>query len=286
MAVHLGLWLLLHVPSFFGLTPHQVMVEGGLRTGSLILAYSLALAINLEVSGEYRSTPWLKFAWLALAGNAAFSIARILVESQLLMLVWPGYLNSPLAGLLQHLAIVPANLLLVLGLLAMWGSYNRLDLGFTIKPVDYVLIAGTLALMGSLLFFREGLSEARSPYLSARLLQQSGLVLLSLAAAVSLVLHRIAVQMGGGKLALTLRFLVLYTLTRAVLVLTQALLRLMSPEYNDPLSSVSLLLDVCWQSVPWLAALAAAYRAELTQHAVRELIQYRASRAEALAGGM
>ncbi|MBK7598965.1 MAG: hypothetical protein IPJ07_10785 [Acidobacteria bacterium] len=31
-----------------------------------------------------------------------------------------------------------------------------------------------------------------------------------------------------------------------------------------------MVLDICWQAVPWFAALAAAYRAEMTQHARAE----------------
>ncbi|MBK8316921.1 MAG: hypothetical protein IPL01_24085 [Acidobacteria bacterium] len=279
MVLNLGLWLMLHLPAYLGLIPHYLQAEGGLRTAALSIAYALALVLNLEVAREYLNAPWLRLAWLALAGNAVFSIVRMIIESTLLLHIYPGYPGSPLAGLLQHLAIVPANAFLLLGLLSMLWAYHQLGLGFTIKWRDYLAIAGIFALLAALLWFRQGLSEARSPFVAARILQQSGLVMLSFAAAVSLILDRIANQMGGGKLALTLRFLTLYTLMRGVLVLMQALFRLMSPGLNDPLSLVSMVLDICWQAVPWFAALAAAYRAEMTQHAARELAQHRASRA-------
>lgn len=278
MALNLGVWLAVHLPAKIGVTEHYLLWEGLLRTVALCVAYTLALTLNLEIAAEYKNALWLRLGWLALAGNAACSIVRMLIESPLLNLVSPGYTRSPLAGLLQHVAILPANAFLLLGLLAMWQAYHQVGLGFTIERRDYAAIVAILGLMVALLFFRQGLSEARSPYLSARYLQQGGLVLLSLGAAVSLVLHRIAMQMVGGKLAVSLRFLTLYTLLRAVLVLIQALFRLISPELNHPLSTISLFLDLGWQAVPWLAALAAAYRAELTVHAARELAQQRAAK--------
>lgn len=278
LALHLSLWLALHLPAYFGAAPHRIMAESAVRTGALCIAYALALLLNLRIAGEYKNAPWLRLAWMALAGNAGFSVLRILAESQLFNLLVEGYTRSSLHGLLQHLAIVPANAFLFLGLLAMWQGYHRVGLGFTIERRDYAAIVLIMGLMVALLAFREGLSEARSSYLIARHLQQGGLVLLSLCAATSVVLHRVAIQMGGGKLAVTLRFLAFYTLLRAVLVLIQAWFRLAAPEMNHPLSTSALYLDLCWQATPWLATLAAAYRAELTTHAARQLAQYRAAR--------
>lgn len=278
MALNLGVWMALHLPTHPGGTRYRV-VEGLLRTGFACLAFAIALVLNLGIAAEYKNTFWLRLGWLALAGNAAFSIARMMIESSLINLASEGYTRSPLAGLLQHVAIVPANAFLLLGLLAMWRAYHQVGLGFTIERRDYLAIAGILGLMVALLIFRQGLSEARSPYLTARYLQQTGLVLLSLGAAASLVLHRIAMQMGGGKLAITLRFLTLYTLVRGMLVLIQALFRLLSPEFNNSPGTLGLLIGLGWQLVPWVAALGAAYRAELTSHAAEELRQQRAARA-------
>ncbi|MGH9766163.1 MAG: hypothetical protein ACREAB_01910 [Blastocatellia bacterium] len=280
LALNLGAWLAAHLPWRAGLTPRLLVTEGAIRTGFLCLAYGLALALNLEIAAEYRQTRWLRVAWLALAGNAAVSIARIIVESSLLNLIWPGYTRGPLWGLLQHLAIVPANAFMLFGLLAMWWAYHQVGLGFTIEKRDYAAIAGILGLIVALVVFREGLSEARSPYVVSRWLQLSGLALLSLSAAASLVLHRMAMQMGGGKLAVALRFLTFYTLLRGVLVLIQAGQRMLLMEGQSPGVSYSIFIGLCWQSVPWIAALAAAYRAEMTVHAARELEQQRAAKTE------
>ena len=214
LSLNLCAWLAAHMPFWAGLTAHLWITESAIKTGFLCFAYALALALNLEIAAEYQQTRWLRVAWLALAGNAGVSIIRIVVESSLFNLVWPDYTHSPLWGLLQHLAIVPANAFLLFGLLAMWWAYHEVGLGFAIEKRDYAAIAGILGLLVALMVFREGLSEARSPYEVSRWLQLIGLTLLSFSAAASLSTHRVAMQMGGGKLAVALRFLTLYTLLR------------------------------------------------------------------------
>ena len=181
--------------------------------------------------------------------------------------------------MLQHLAIVPANLILLLGLLALWSAYQQAELGFTIEKRDYAVLAGILAMSFLFIFYREGLSEAHSPYAVSRWLQIGGLVLLSLCAAASFVLHRQTTQMGGGKLAVALRFLTFYALLRGALVLIQAEYRVGLLDGRATNKFYPILFDVGWQAVPWIAALAAAYRVELTAHAAKELQQQRAARA-------
>lgn len=279
LALNLGGWLVVHLPWRLGWTARQWVAESALRTVFLCTAYMLALLLNLEIAAEYRQTRWLRVAWLALAANAGISIVRMIIESGLFNLLQPGYTRSALFGLLQHLAIVPANGFLLLGLLTMWWAYHQVGLDFTIARRDYLVVGGMLALIVALLIFREGLSEARSPYLPGRWLQLFGLVLLCLSAAASFVLHRIAMQMDGGKLAIALRFLTLYTLVRGVLVLVQAGRRMALLDGQAASVFYPLLFDLCWQAVPWLAALAAVYRADLTVHAARELAQQRATKA-------
>jgi hypothetical protein len=279
LAFNLCAWLVAHMPWRAGLTEHLWVTESAIQTGFLCFAYALALALNLEIAAEYRQTRWLRVAWLALAGNAGVSIVRIVVQSSLFNLISPGYLHSPLWGLLQHLAIVPANAFLLFGLLAMWWAYQQVGLGFSMEKRDYAAIAGILLLLVSLMVFREGLSQALSPYALSRWLQLIGLALLSLSAAASLATHRMAMQMGGGKLAVALRLLTLYTLLRGVLVLVQAGQNISLTDGQQASGSYSVFMNLCWQSVPWIAALAAAYRAEMTIHAARELEQQRVAKA-------
>ncbi|HYW74902.1 MAG TPA: hypothetical protein VE961_28005 [Pyrinomonadaceae bacterium] len=279
LSLNLCAWLAAHMPWWAGLTGHMWVTESVIKTGFLCFAYALALALNLEIAAEYRQTRWLRVAWLALAGNAGVSIIRIVVESSLFNLVWPDYTHSPLWGLLQHLAIVPANAFLLFGLLAMWWAYHQVGLGFSLEKRDYAAIVGILLLLVSLIVFREGLSQALSPYALSRWLQLIGLALLSLSAAASLATHRMAMQMGGGKLAIALRLLTLYTLLRGVLVLVQAGQNMSLTDGQQASGAYSVFMNLCWQAVPWVATLAAAYRAEMTVHAARELEQQRAARA-------
>ena len=279
LALNLCAWLLFHLPWRAGLTGRLWVAESGIRTVFLCLAYGMALALNLEIAAEHRQTRWLRFAWLALAGNAAVSIVRIVVESSLFNLIWPGYTRDPLWGLLQHLTIAPANAFLLFGLLAMWWAYHQVGLGFAVEKRDYAAIAGILLLLVALMVFREGLSQARSPYVLSSWLQLIGLALLTLSAAASLATHRMAMQMGGGKLAVALRLLTLYTLLRGVLVLLQAGQRMSLMDGQQSSASYSIFIVLCWQLVPWIAALAAAYRAEMTVHAARELEQQRDAKA-------
>src|SRR5499426_316038 len=279
LALNLCAWLAVHLPWRAGLTPRLWVIEGAIRTGFLCLAYILALALNLVIAAEYRETRWLRVAWLALAANSGVSIVRIIVESSLFNLIWPGYTRDPLWGLLQHLAIAPANAFLLFGLLAMWWAYHQVGLGFAIEKRDYIAIAGILLLLVGLMVIREGLSQARSPYASSHWLQLIGLALLTLSAAASLATHRMAMQMGGGKLAVALRLLTLYTLLRGVLVLVQAGQNMSLTDGQQASGTYSVFMNLCWQAVPWVAALAAVYRAEMTIHAARELEQQRAARA-------
>jgi hypothetical protein len=279
LALNLCAWLACNLPWRAGLAPRHWVAEGAIKTGFLLIAYVMALALNLEIAAEHRQTRWLRLAWLALAANAAVSIVRIIVESQLLNLIWPGYSRAPLWGLLQHLTIAPANAFMLFGLLAMWWAYNQVGLGFAIGKRDCAAIAAVLGLLVALMVFREGLSEARSPYAVSRWLQLIGLTLLTFSAAASLATHRMAMQMGGGKLAVALRFLTLYTLLRGALVLLQAGQRVTLMEGQQPSVPYSVFMDLCWQAVPWIAALAAAYRAEMTVHAARELEHQRAAKA-------
>jgi hypothetical protein len=275
LALHLALLLGLWLPYRFGPVPELGVAHSVAKTLFSCLAYALALALNLEIAAEYRNARWLRVAWLALAGNAALSIARMIVENKL---IWAGKEDHPLAGLLQHLAIVPANCFLLIGLLAMWWAYHEIELSVALQWRDTLLIAVILGLMAALLVFREGLTQAQSPYLFSRWLQHAGLVVLSLTAAMSVVLYRLAVQMGGGKLALALQWLTVYVLVRDVLVLLGALLRLSATtRWNQIL--LGYVLTLGWQSVGWIAALVAAHRAELTVNAGRKLEQQRAARA-------
>jgi hypothetical protein len=287
LGAHLGLYamliLLSRTLSDGGQIRNLVVARAVLRLVLTVIAYFIALTLNVEVAAEYRQARWLKFAWLALAANAGISLFRPFVESSVINRLWDQPADGPISGLLQHLVIIPANLFLLLGVLAMCWAYHRVGLGFGIKVRDYLAMGAVIILMIATLAFRQHLTQAQSPFALSRELQVFGLVILALISSVSLALHRLALQMGGGKLAWALRCLVCYVLLRAVLVLIGAVWQ--PPQLGG--SWVAGLREyffvMTWQVVPWLAALAAAYRAELTVDAARELWQRRLAKVTALA---
>lgn len=277
LATQLSAWLAINLPWTFGWTARHYIAAHLIRLALSCVALGLACAINLEIAEEYRNARWLRLAWLALAANAGISVLRMIAESPLWQLSWPEY-TLPIRGLLQHLAIVPANFALLLGMAAMCWAYHQVGLGFEIERRDWLMMGGVAALLIALMTVREGLTEAQSPIVTSRYLQLSGLILLALATAVSIVLQRMAMGMGGGRLAAALRVLTLYALLRSALVLLGAL----HPErFISPTGNIlrGYFFELGWQAVLWLPALAAAYRAELTHHAARELAQQRADKA-------
>ena len=278
LALHLGLWLVLDLLVQSSAGGRFGMVKAAERMIALMLAYAVAFSLNLEIAAEYKHAGWLRVAWLALAANAGISFFRPVFESRILDLISPGSWERPLFGLVLHLLIIPANCFLLFGVLAMWFAYHRVGLGFKIERRDYVAMAGVLVLMLGLLAYRENLTEAQSPYVTSRVLQPIGLVLLSVCSAVSLVLYRLAVQMGGGQLARALRWLTIYALLRGVLVLVRALKLAFLPEAGSLVDRY--ILEIGWQVVPWIVTLAAACRVELTVRAARELEQRRAAKRE------
>jgi hypothetical protein len=274
LALQLAGWLLLDLLEQGTASRQLAIAKAAFRTLLTLVACGAALLLNLEVASEYRHARWLRLAWLALAANAGLSMVRWMVESRLIDYFAPGYARGGMLGLLQHLVLIPGNLCFLAGVLAMWAAYHRVGLGFGLERRDWAAMAGVMVLTIGLLVFRENLTEAQSPYLVSRVLQRVGLGLLSLCLAVSLVLHRLAMQMGGGRLATALRWLVVFIALRATLVLLGALRR----EWLPAGLPDRYLFELGWQIVPWTMALAASARAELTVRAARELAARRASR--------
>lgn len=266
LALSIGAWLAVHLPWALGWGPHRWTAERIIKTIFPGLAYTIALALNLGIAAEYKRTRWVRLAWTAMAANAGASILRIIIESPLVNIINDGDGGGPLPGLLLHLTVVPANIFLLIGLAAMWWAYSHAGLGFTAERRDYVAIGGVLLLTGGLTFFREGLSESNSPYPVSRYLQLIGLVLLSLSAIAGLALRRMAMQMGGGRLATAIFFLTLYALAPIALVLFQALDRLDFVAFFLSSQTLNIAIEMGWQTVPWIVTVAAAYRTELIVH--------------------
>lgn len=263
----MALIVLAHLAASYNWWPHYRGLAQGFRNSVSIIAFAIALVLTLEIAREYRKTPLLHLAWLAMAANAGISVIRMIFESPWIGMLWSEYDRS-LRGLLQHLAIVPANLALLAGVVAMCVAYHRVGLGFEIERRDYLLIGTIAAVLIALLTFREGLTEAHSAYPAGRYLQQSGLVLLAIISAVSVLLHRMAIRMGGGQLATVLMLITLYAISRSTIVLTGAITPSLHPEARIFIRGF---IELGWLTVTWLPALAAAYRMQMTVGAVREI---------------
>jgi len=247
------------------------------------LAYAIAAWMAFRVASEHRQQKpqqnWMKIAWLAMGTNALIFIFRPLVETHLWDRVFDHYSTSPLEGFLLHVLIIPANCFFLVGVLAMWKAFAGVGLGFKIKTRDYLAMASVMALMFALMFYRQHLSEAQSPILMSRVLQPFGLALLSICAAMSLVLYRLSMQMGGGTLAVALRWLAAFALLRGSLVLLNLLKLEFFAETIFPINGfITYVFDIGWQLVPWTLAFAATCRAEMTVMAARELRERRAAR--------
>ncbi|MBS1789474.1 MAG: hypothetical protein JST85_17250 [Acidobacteria bacterium] len=263
----LALIVLAHLAAQFDWWPHYRGLAPNFRNAVSIIAFAIALLLNLEIAREYRKTPLLHLAWLAMAANAGLSVVRMILEGPWLGLVWSEY-DKSLSGLYRHLAIVPANLALLLGVAAMCLAYHRVGLGFEIERRDYLLMGTIAAVLIALLTFREGLTEAHSFYPAGRYLQQTGLVLLAIISAVSVLLHRMAIRMGGGQLSKVLMLITLYALSRSTIVLVGAITPTLHPEARFFIRGF---IELAWLTTFWLPALAAAYRMQMTADAVREI---------------
>jgi hypothetical protein len=263
----LALILLAYLVASFDWWPHYRGLSQGFRNWFSIIAFAIAFLLNLEIAREYRKTPLLNVAWLAMAANSGLSVIRMILEGPWLGLLWTEY-DKYLSGLLRHIAIVPANLALLLGVAAMCLAYHRVGLGFEIERRDYLLMATIAAVLIALLTFRDGLTEAHSYYPAGRYLQQIGLVLLAIISAVSVLLHRMAIRMGGGQLSKVLMLITLYALARSTIVLLGAITPTLLPEARFFIRGF---IELGWLIVVWLPALAAAFRMQMTVNAVREI---------------
>jgi hypothetical protein len=222
-------------------------------------AYALAAFLCLEIAGEYRYQRTLRLSWLLLAANALVSMARHVLEFNLLEYV-------PNIHLYQQIAITLALLLLLGGMWTMARAFLRTGLGFRIDRIDVVAVAGTFGLLSVILVFHNHLSEASEPLLATRVLQIFSQVIIAIAGAFAVVLHRIILEMGGGKLAIAMRFLVAHILGRVLLVLVNLTIRPLFPVHPG----WEFASHLCFDAMTWIFALAACYRANMFADALQQ----------------
>jgi hypothetical protein len=252
------------------------------RVVGSFVAYALAFLICWNVAEEYRGTKWMHWAWMALTINAGLSLLRPFSRPTVLLGQFVDlYITPPQYALFLHLVLVPANFCLLLGLLAIWWAHHETGLGFRLRRRDGLAISGLFVLMLLFFLFRELLTEAQAVYRLTSVLQLVSQMQMFLLAAASLLLHRVSIQMGSGKLAMVLRWLTIYALFRLGMVLIVSLARFFFPHQLHLITDVA---EFGWQAAPWLFAAAVAYRAELTALAAARLQRVREN-APALVSG-
>lgn len=280
MLAELSMLTILYLPAAWGMTSRFKLTEAIIITGAGFFSFGVATVLSLEVAREFQRGTLARWAWLWLGISAGLSFLKRGMGSPLIDFLVPGYSVSPTRGLLDNLIVVPANLFLLAGLLALWWSFHNLGVGFRVARRDYFGMLAVTSLFLTLLIVSGTLSQGQSPYWLSRVLQPMGLGLLGVCSALGIVLHRYALQMGDGKLAAVMRWLMAYVLLRGMLVLAAGILQPQTPLTLDAPSDLDKwVIDSLWQVVQWCAAMAAACRADLTVSAAQELKRLREERA-------
>jgi hypothetical protein len=212
----------------------------------------LAVAFCLKVAREHPPKSALQTAWLLLAGFALVSILRHLLDT-------PLFGNLPYLHAYRHLSILVSLLFLLAGMSAMARAFWKTGLGFSITRLDAVAVAAIFAILTIILVMHEHLSEGHFPLSASRYLQLASQVVIAAAAAVSVVLHRFSMEMGGVKLAITMRMISAHITIRVLLVLSTVM-------FGDFIAAhpvVNLASQLCFDTAVWIFAIGACYRAQM-----------------------
>jgi hypothetical protein len=229
---------------------HSIVREAGTALGAIFC---------LQIAREYPRRSMLQVAWLLLAGFALCALARHLIEGASLDGI--AYMHA-----YRHLTILVSLLLLLSGMLVMARAFFETGLGFSITRLDGVAVAAIFAVLTVILVMHEHLSEARFPLPASRYLQLAAQVVIAAAAAVSVVLHRFSVQMGGGKLAITMRLIIAHITIRVLLVLGNVIFGDFILAHRSAGSATAVLFD----AAVWIFTGAAFYRTRMLRVAQRQ----------------
>lgn len=211
----------------------------------------------------------MRFAWIAMAMNAGVSAIRHFCDNSVWETLFPGYTAGWVQPVLREVLAAMALLFLAAGIWTMAVGLLRMRLGFSLKRKDLAAIAGVFAILLLVLYFRNDLSEARPIHPIASRLQLFSQMLFTIVGAGAIVLFRLGKQMGGGRLAEAMGWLIAHIVVRALLVLLGAIqAHLAVPSF---IGSVELL---AFQSTPWMFAIAAACRYQLKFDASREAARW------------
>lgn len=241
-----------------------------IRVISPLMAYGIAMWLCGKIAAEYRSTSDLRRAWIVLGVCAGVSMLRHLFDTPLVDLVWPGYWSGPWSQLMRELLAAAALTFLAAGILMMAEAFRRMRLGFSLHWPDLAAMAGVIALLGLVLYFRNDLSAARVSVTVAKRAQLFSQVMFAVAAAGCVLLRRISKQMGGGKLATAMGWIIAHIVLRAVMVLATAL----QVHLNKSLPFNEFLFPVFSSVAIWMFAMAAASRYQVSMTAARQAAKW------------
>jgi hypothetical protein len=240
------------------------------RVISPLMAYGIAMWLCGGIAAEYRFSRDLRAAWVLLGCCAGVSMVRHLFDTPLVDLIWPGYWSGPWSQLLRELLAAAALTLLAAGILTMAEAFRRMRLGFFMHRTDLAAMAGVLLLLGLVLYFRNDLSAARVPLSIAKRAQLFSQVMFAVAAAGCVLLMRISKQMGGGKLAVAMGWIIAHIVLRAALVLSTTL----QAHLNKSLPFSDFLLFVISTAAIWMFPMAAASRYQVSLTAAQQAARW------------
>ncbi len=248
-----------------GLSPAAVLTCGAIALAAFLLtrstaagqsfcmaAYLIGLLSCWRVAALYPKHSLIRLSWLAMGANCFLSVFR---HAALIFENIRGFDRVPIVS--QALQF-PALMSVLLGLVAMWWGVYRLGLGFRVRWREWAAIAAAAAIITWT--FRNNLSHAHSVSGILTLLQALSLALLIAIAGVGLLLHSLSMQMGGGRLAVVMRCVAVYALTRSLLNLSQG-----------DRDSFSLVWWLAFCAVPWVFAFGAAYSCWLADGVKRSI---------------
>jgi hypothetical protein len=182
---------------------------------SSAIAYYLSFSLARRIAREYESGSSMRRAWHLVTASSLVYCFRFLFE----VVVKTGPASwRDLREWREAFAALALGLL-VAGLIAMQRSFTSLPVRFSCSAGDYLLFSMILLSLPTVLWFREELVDAQSNYLLIRWLQYANPVLVATLAAITVLLHSISRQMGGGRLAGSLRLLMASIVLRALLYL-------------------------------------------------------------------
>jgi hypothetical protein len=231
----------------------RLWLQGAMH-GATAACYAGATWYGVKIAADYPDSSAMKLAWRLIAAHAVFALLRHAYESLAVATGWMTGQATTLATLRQ-IPIVVSLILLAAGLVAMWSSFTAIGIGLRFRMGDYLLLGLILALVPLILSQQQEMVDSRSSYSFIRRLQAASPGLLAVPAAVSLILHRISREIGGGQLALSLRLLALFLLMRML-----SLFLSLFPEW----AILTVLSRTTFWATPWMFLLAVFYRWRLT----------------------